>query len=77
MGDLRLECLRCRALMERGYLLDRGHGNAAEVAKWIEGEPDRRWYGIRTKGHDTIDLQSYRCPKCGYVELHAPTPTGE
>ena len=57
--------------MEEGYVLDRGHGNAKNPSSWIEGAPQRAWYGIRTKGHDKHKVRSFRCTKCGYLESYA------
>ena len=67
-----ITCLRCHAAMEVGYLLDHGHGNAPQVANWVSDPPEKRWYGIRTKGHEHLALVAYRCEACGYVELRAP-----
>ena len=67
-----ITCLRCHSAMEVGYLLDRGHGNAAEVANWVSDAPENSWYGIRTKGHEHLALVAYRCGAYGYVELRAP-----
>lgn len=57
--------------MDAGYVADRGHGNQVEPAKWIEGAPEKRWWGITTKGHESAPLTAYRCPRCGYVEFRA------
>jgi hypothetical protein len=67
-----ITCLRCHSAMEVGYLLDRGDGNAGKVANWVSDPPEKRWYGIRTKGHENLALVAYRCGACGYVELRAP-----
>ena len=53
MRDERHDCPRCRGPMELGYVLDRGHGNAGNVAAWVESAPARRsWTGMKTKGRD-------------------------
>ena len=69
----RIECLRCRTVMEPGFILDRGHGNAAaNVTTWFSGLPDRNWWGgIRTKGLEKVPLARHLCKKCGYVEFRA------
>jgi hypothetical protein len=71
MPHIDLNCLRCKQPMEQGYMIDRGHGNAKHVANWVEGEPDLRWYGIKTRGHHQIPVAAYRCTTCGAVELRA------
>jgi len=71
MNDVQVKCLRCSGAMEEGYLADGGHGVNSEVAKWVGGAPDVRWYGVKTKGHDQIPLSAYRCANCGHVEFRA------
>lgn len=58
--------------MDTGYLLDRAR-NTEEVANWVGGPPERRWYGLKTKGHVKVTVVAYRCSACGYVELRAPS----
>ena len=54
--------------MERGFLLDRGHSNSGDVAKWVEGEPVKSmWTGLKTKGRTILPVISYRCPRCGML----------
>ncbi len=57
--------------MEEGFVLDRGHGDAAaDVATWVSGAPESNWVGhIKTKGHEQLRLTTYLCRKCGYVEF--------
>ncbi len=74
MSQASLNCLRCNLPMEQGYMADRGHGNTKNVANWIEGAPDVRWYGLKTSGHPQLPVAAYRCTKCGFVELRAQAP---
>jgi hypothetical protein len=76
MAETKITCLRCHSDMDIGYVLDRAH-NTSEVANWVGGAPDRRWYGLTTKGHVNVPLVAYRCRACGYVELRAPRQTDE
>lgn len=59
--------------MEQGFVVDRGRGNApVAVATWVSGIPERSWIaGIKTKGRDQIELDSFLCRKCGYVEFRS------
>ena len=68
-------CGKCKSSMEEGFVLDRGHGNAKNVAQWIEGAPQRAWYGLKTKGHETHAIRTWRCTRCGYLESYAPETT--
>ena len=75
MTDDRHECPRCRGPMEPGYLLDRAHGNAGNVAAWVEGAPERSiWTGMKTKDRDVFPVTSYRCERCGFLEFYARPP---
>ncbi len=65
------ECLRCRGPMERGFVMDRGHANSPDQQEWVEGEPDRRWWGIRTKDKDRFKVHTFRCDRCGWLESYA------
>ena len=61
MNDLQMKYLRCGVAMGEGYLADGGHGVNSEVAKWVGGAPDVRWYRVRMKGHDLrISLRQLR-----------------
>jgi hypothetical protein len=73
MSDSNLDCLRCHATMEQGFVVDRGHGNSpADVATWVSGAPEKSWTGsIKTKGHELRRLTTFLCQKCGYVEFRA------
>jgi hypothetical protein len=69
-------CHTCRTAMEEGFLLDRGHANSADVAKWVEGPPEMgRWLGmntgIKTKEREMLPVAVYRCPRCGLLESYA------
>jgi hypothetical protein len=63
--------MRCGGSMEPGYIVDEGHGTRT-VAKWIAGEPVRSiWTGLKTRGKDKLDVVTYRCRRCGYLESYA------
>jgi hypothetical protein len=57
--------------MEPGFVLDRTHGGVAQ-STWVEGAPVRSiWTGLKLKGHQRLQVMTYRCPKCGYLESYA------
>jgi hypothetical protein len=65
------DCPRCGGTMEPGYVVDEGYGNRT-VAKWIAGEPVRSmWFGLTLRGKDKLDITTYRCRRCGYLESYA------
>jgi len=57
--------------MEPGYIVDEGYGTRT-VAKWIAGEAESSiWTGLKTRGKDKLDVTTYRCRRCGYLESYA------
>ena len=66
------KCARCSASMQRGFLFDRSHHDSGKAASWIEGAPERSfWGGTKTRGKARHPITAYRCERCGYVELYA------
>ena len=65
-------CPQCRERMEQGFVLDTGHGGARMEAKWIQGVPEKSfWTGIKVKDKKQINIQAYRCPRCGLLAHYA------
>lgn len=64
-------CPKCRAAMEEGFIADRGDANAVLVSEWIAGQPDKRWWGLKTGGREKLEVTTYRCARCGYLESYA------
>jgi len=69
-------CGRCRAPMDEGFLMDRGHHNSQSQLEWIEGPPEESTWlgmktGLKTKGKKVIKVSVWRCPRCGLLESYA------
>jgi len=57
--------------MEAGYTIDVGYGTKS-VPKWVAGEPQKSiWTGLKLSGRDQLDVSTYRCRRCGYLESYA------
>jgi hypothetical protein len=57
--------------MVEGFLLDQGHGSRS-VGAWVEGAPVKSiWTGISLKGRTPIEIATWRCSGCGYLESYA------
>jgi len=69
---LRKDCPKCAASMTAGFVLDADQNGGKKVSRWIEGAPDKRWYGLKVRGKPQFDIESYRCNRCGYLENYAP-----
>ncbi|MEO7997458.1 MAG: hypothetical protein ABI852_08440 [Gemmatimonadaceae bacterium] len=58
--------------MSIGLVLDRADYNIGMVPQWVEGMPEKSfWTGIKTKGHESYKVMTYRCERCGYLESYA------
>lgn len=65
------DCPKCRARMEEGFVLDSSRYGIG-VSRWVEGTPEKSlWHGMKTKGKRQMDVTTYRCTRCGYLELYA------
>jgi hypothetical protein len=70
--DETLECIRCHTRMEPGYIADGIYGGYAQQ-NWSPGEPKKTfWCGLNIDRKHSVPVMTLRCPKCGYLEFHAP-----
>ncbi|MEO7366122.1 MAG: PF20097 family protein [Sphingomicrobium sp.] len=66
-----LNCPRCSSGMEPGYMIDQGHGMTT-VPKWVAGVPRKSiWTGLKLRGLEQVEVVTYRCRRCGYLESYA------
>ena len=57
--------------MERGFIVDEGYGKRT-VQRFILGEPEHSmWTGLKIRGKDKLEVATYRCRRCGYLENYA------
>jgi hypothetical protein len=71
VGDKSIDCRRCSGSMEPGFIVDEGYGKRV-VAKWVAGEPRKSfWTGLRIGGQEQLEVATYRCRQCGYLESYA------
>jgi hypothetical protein len=55
-----------------GYIVDQTYG-AANVASWAEGEPQKSiWVGLKLRGKEQLEITTWRCRRCGFLESYAP-----
>lgn len=66
------DCPKCASAMVDGYIVDQGYGTAA-VPSWREGEPRKSiWVGLKLGGTTPLEITTWRCRRCGYLESYAP-----
>jgi hypothetical protein len=57
--------------MEQGFIpeADR-HSN--KVSLWLEGAPQKSWFGLKTWKLRKHEIETWRCQRCAYLESYAP-----
>ncbi|MBV8685792.1 MAG: hypothetical protein JOZ90_08970 [Alphaproteobacteria bacterium] len=66
------DCPKCGGAMAEGFTLDKIQGGVA-AASWVEGTPEKSfWTGLKLKGRARLDIATWRCRRCGYLESYAP-----
>ncbi|MFI6003230.1 hypothetical protein ACIA98_22920 [Streptomyces sp. NPDC051366] len=73
MSDVR--CTYCGTVgLEPGFVEDSGEGSRG-YARWIAGPLERGLFGgAKRLGRPRRQIDAYRCPKCGHLELFATEP---
>jgi hypothetical protein len=57
--------------MTEGFLADATYGGI-NAGQWIEGIPEKSiWSGIKLRGKNRYNVQSWRCQRCGFLENYA------
>ena len=67
-------CPKCQSAMEEGFIMDREGHDSGSVSKWVEGPPEKRWWGLNTKGRKKLMVITFRCIRCGYLESYTVSP---
>lgn len=57
--------------MEQGFIPE-AKDHSTRVSLWIAGAPQKRWYGLRTWRVPAIEVETWRCQRCAYLESYAP-----
>ena len=65
-------CPKCGGRMDQGFILEQRDGNAKGVTEWIDGVPEKAWYGLKLRGHKKLAVVTWRCGRCAYLESYAP-----
>ncbi|WP_232734020.1 hypothetical protein [Kitasatospora sp. CB02891] len=67
-----LKCTHCGSSgLDQGFVEDRGEGSRGD-ARWIAGPLERGLFGgARRFGRPHFQIDAFRCPQCGHLELFA------
>jgi hypothetical protein len=57
--------------MTEGFIIDHSDGGRL-VSGWVEGTPVKNmWVGVKLGGKKPIDIVTWRCGSCGFLESYA------
>jgi hypothetical protein len=58
--------------MEPGFLLEQTQGGGWAAVHWAAGAPKKSfWTGLSLKGAQVLEVATWRCRRCGYLESYA------
>jgi ribosomal protein S27AE len=64
-------CPKCQTAMTMGFIIDKSEGGRA-VSSWLEGAPKKSlWMGLKLDGKKPIEIVTWRCGSCGFLESYA------
>ena len=63
-------CPKCDSSMVLGVIIDKDQGMRAP-SSWLEGPVVKGWFGLKLGGKKPLDIQTYRCNRCGFLESYA------
>jgi len=64
-------CPKCTSSMTQGFVLDRDSYGGHRVRKWVEGAPLKGFFGLKIGKRQQLEVQTWRCTRCGYLESYA------
>ncbi|MDB5677093.1 MAG: hypothetical protein JWM94_95 [Sphingomonas bacterium] len=65
------ECAKCGGTMTVGVIVGRNHGSSYPE-RWQKGEAIvSKWWGLREDRKAQLDVETWRCTRCGYLESYA------
>jgi hypothetical protein len=57
--------------MDQGFVPE-AKDHSTKVERWFEGAPQKKWYGLKTRGLRSHEIETWRCGRCAYLESYAP-----
>ena len=53
-------------------MIDNSYGTRG-VSNWLEGAPEKSiWVGLKLGRKKPVEIKTYRCSRCGFLESYAP-----
>ena len=67
----KVACAKCGNDMQRGFVVDQARGGPI-APTWLGGAPEYGFTGLKVSGKLRIEVVTFRCVNCGYLESYAP-----
>jgi len=68
--DKPITCPKCSQPMKEGYLPEMSQAHTGRT-RWIPGPPEVGFLGLNTRGKEILEVRTFRCAACGYIESYA------
>ncbi len=72
MASRNTTCPKCSRRMEEGFKVDAGDYSMPHVGAWHRGAPKRSFWGLKVSKSEKLEIVSWRCTGCGFLENYAP-----
>jgi predicted nucleic-acid-binding Zn-ribbon protein len=64
------QCPKCGQPMLEGYVPEASQSRAGGT-RWVSGPPEVGFLGLNLRGKDVVEIRTFRCAGCGYLESYA------
>jgi predicted nucleic-acid-binding Zn-ribbon protein len=68
--DKPITCPKCGQPMKEGYVPEMSQAHTGRT-RWIPDPPEVGFLGLNTRGKDILEVRTFRCLSCGYLESYA------
>lgn len=66
------QCPKCQSAMTEGFILTE-RSSAQTLLSWSRGIPRKGWFGVKSGEGKPIEISTWRCQRCGFLENYART----
>ena len=63
-------CPKCQGSMSEGFVLTE-RSSLPTLLSWSRGTPRKGWFGVKQSKDKPIEISTWRCQRCGYLENYA------
>ena len=66
------QCPKCQSSMAEGFILTE-RSSMPTLLSWSRGTPRKGWWGVKSGEGKPIEIGTWRCQRCGFLEHYART----